>query len=72
MQRIAQFEKVSFEQFEKDWLKCFPDTTNVKEIYDNIKLPFRATSGSAGYDFFAPSDVTFEKGKSVLIPTGIR
>ena len=72
MQRIAKFEKVSFEQFEKDWLKCFPDTTNVKEIYDNIKLPFRATSGSAGYDFFAPSDVTFEKGRSVLIPTGIR
>ena len=72
MQRIAQFEKVSFEQFEKDWLKCFPDTTNVKEIYDNIKLPFRATSGSTGYDFFAPSDVTFEKGRSVLIPTGIR
>ena len=35
MQRIAKFEKVSFEQFEKDWLKCFPDTTNVKEIYDN-------------------------------------
>lgn len=72
MNIIAQFEKVSFEQFEKDWLKCFPDTENVKEIYDNIKLPKRATTGSAGYDFYAPSDVTINKGASTLIPTGIR
>lgn len=72
MQRIAEFEKVSFEQFEKDWLKCFPNTENVKEIYDGIKLPLRATTGSAGYDFFAPADITFEKDVSVLIPTGIR
>ena len=26
MMKIAKFEKVSFEQFEKDWLKNFPDT----------------------------------------------
>lgn len=72
MQRIAEFEKVSFEQFEKDWLKCFPDTENVREIYDSIKLPKRATTGSAGYDFYAPSDIDIVKGKSTLIPTGIR
>ncbi len=72
MNKIAQFEKVSFEQFEKDWLKCFPETKNVKEIYDSIKLPKRATTGSAGYDFYAPSDVTINKGASTLIPTGIR
>lgn len=72
MNKIAKFEKVSFEQFEKDWMKNFPDCTNVKEIYNNIKLPKRATVGSAGYDFYAPADVTIEKGKSTLIPTGIR
>lgn len=72
MNKIAQFEKVSFEQFEKDWLKCFPETKNVKEIYDSIKLPKRATTGSAGYDFYAPSDVTINKGASTIIPTGIR
>ena len=72
MNKIAQFEKVSFEQFEKDWFKCFPETKNVKEIYDSIKLPKRATTGSAGYDFYAPSDVTINKGASTLIPTGIR
>lgn len=72
MQRIAQFEKVSFAQFEKDWLKVFPDTEDVKAIYDSIKLPKRATTGSAGYDFYAPADVTILRGASTLIPTGIR
>ena len=42
MNKIAKFEKVSFEQFKKDWMKNFPDCTNVKEIYNNIKLPKRA------------------------------
>lgn len=72
MQKIAQFEKVSFEQFEKDFTKNFPEIENVKEVYDAIKLPKRATTGSAGYDFFAPTKLTLEKGKSLLIPTGIR
>ncbi len=72
MPKIAQFEKVSFAQFEKDWLKAFPDTENVRTIYDEIKMPKRATAGSAGYDFYAPAAVTAVKGKSVLIPTGIR
>lgn len=72
MQRIASFEKVSFEQFEKDWLKNFPERADVKAVYDQIKMPKRATAGSAGYDFYAPADITVEKGKSVLIPTGIR
>lgn len=72
MERIAEFQKVSFEQFEKDWKKNFPRCENVKEIYDNIKMPKRATAGSAGYDFYAPDDITLEQGKSTLIPTGIR
>ena len=72
MQKIAKFEKVSFEQFEKDFSKNFPDVKDVKAVYDSIKLPKRATTGSAGYDFFAPVDLKIEKGKSLLIPTGIR
>lgn len=72
MQRIAKFEKVSFEQFEKDFSKNFPEISDVKSVYDNIKLPLRATSGSAGYDFYAPIDIEIKKGESVLIPTGIR
>lgn len=72
MQKIAEFQKVSFSQFEADFKKIFPECENVKEIYDSIKLPKRATTGSAGYDFYAPVDITLEKGKSVLIPAGIR
>ena len=32
----------------------------------------RATSGSAGYDFFAPVSLTIAPGETVKIPTGIR
>lgn len=72
MEKIAAFEKVSFNQFKEAWLKNFPETEDVQDVYDSIKMPKRATAGSAGYDFFAPADIKMEKGKSVLIPTGIR
>lgn len=72
MQKIAKFEKVSFEQFEKDFVKNFPNIKDVKSVYDSIKLPKRATTGSAGYDFYAPVELAIKKGESVLIPTGIR
>lgn len=45
----------------------------VQEMYDNIKLPTRATDGSAGYDIRSPFDfVLNDKIKSILIPTGLR
>lgn len=72
MQRIAQFYKVSFEQFKKDYLDTFGNDNNVQAIYDNIQLPKRATSGSAGYDFYAPIDFTLKPGETIKIPTGIR
>ena len=34
MERIAAFEKVSFEQFEKDFSKNFPQVNDVKSVYD--------------------------------------
>lgn len=72
MERIAAFEKVSFEQFEKDFSKNFPQINDIKAVYDSIKLPQRATAGSAGYDFYAPVELNLKKGESLLIPTGIR
>lgn len=73
MQRIGQFEKVSFEQFEEAWEKLFVDTKEeIRVIYDSIKLPVRATNGSAGYDFFTPIALTIEPQRTVLIPTGVR
>lgn len=73
MNKIAFFEKVSFEQFKKDWMNNFDlDEQNIRNIYDNIKLPKRATSGSAGYDIFAPTNFLIPSQKTVKIPTGIR
>ena len=72
MKRIAKFEKVSFNQFAKDWEDTFKNTSNIEEIYNNIKLPVRATKGSAGYDFFVPIEVKLMPGETIKIPTGIR
>lgn len=68
MKRIAKFEKVSVAQFEKDW----EFASDAKAVYEEIKLPQRATSGSAGYDFYAPLDFELAPGESIKIPTGIR
>lgn len=40
--------------------------------YERIRLPERATSGSAGYDFFAPVGFELGAGEGIKIPTGIR
>lgn len=74
MKKIAKFHKVSYEQFLEGWKYTFPETTEekVKEIYEQIKLPKRATAGSAGYDFFSPVDFTVAPGQGIKIPTGIR
>ena len=72
MKRIARFEKVSFEQYKKDYFDTFNTLENVEEIYENIRLPRRATKGSAGYDFFAPFEICLKPGETIKVPTGIR
>lgn len=78
MNKVAKFEKVSFDQFKKDFIKTFGnketafDDAYIKSIYDNIKLPERKTSGSAGYDIIAPVSFTLPFGENITIPTGIK
>ena len=74
MYKIAKFEKVSFEQFKKDCIDACPQLAedDIKEIYDAIKVPKRATAGSAGYDFFAPFQIVLQPGCTMKVPTGIR
>ena len=74
MKRIAKFEKVSIEQFREGWTDAFGevDETELREIYEAVRLPKRATAGSAGYDFFAPARISLAPGETVKIPTGIR
>ncbi len=68
--RIARFEIVSFEQFKSSFDNL--SEVEIKNIYDNLKLPKRATKGSAGYDFYAPFKITLKPGETVKVPTGIR
>lgn len=74
MKRIAKFYKVSREQFFDGWRDTFgPENgERLEQIYNEIRLPVRATAGSAGYDFFTPVDVTLKPGETIKIPTGIR
>ena len=69
MENITKFEKVSISQYSKDLEK-----NNFKELnsYEDIKLPKRATKGSAGYDFYLPFDLILKPNETILIPTGIR
>ena len=71
MKRIAKFEKVSFEQFQSGFDGEFT-LEEIKEMYENLQLPKRATKGSAGYDFFAPFDINLNPGQTIKVPTGIR
>lgn len=80
----AKFYKVSLERFKNDKANTHVNEEFTKEIaeavfndavvksYNNLKLPKRATKGSAGYDFFAPFNIDIHPGKTVTIPTGIR
>ena len=73
MKRIAKFHKVSKERFTADWIDTFAQSQEEAEkIYEAIRLPKRATAGSAGYDFFAPAEFTLKPSETVKIPTGIR
>lgn len=74
MLRIAKFEKVSPQRFITDWLATFPQQTVEQAViaYEHIQLPRRATSGSAGYDFFAPVGFELPAGGGIKIPTGVR
>ena len=73
MKRIAQFEKVSIDNFVKSWTDEFStDSITAENIYNGIALPKRATSGSEGYYIYSPVDFVIKPGETVKIPTGIR
>lgn len=79
MYKAGKFEKVSLAQFTEAVAKLSeeigvekPNDDLVGYIYDGIKLPERATTGSAGYDFKSPFSFTLKPGDSIKLPTGIR
>lgn len=74
MQKVARFEKVSKENFlasiKDDFGQLSAEEAEI--MYEELKMPRRATKGSAGYDFFAPFDFALAPGETIKIPTGIR
>ena len=68
MTRVARFFHVSPGQFRADWADAFPG----EAVPEFPALPRRATTGSAGYDFFAPRAFRLEPGETVKLPTGVR
>ena len=74
MKRIANFEKVSFNQFKESIDKSTMSFTDesIESLYNSIILPQRATRGSAGYDFFLPFNIKLDVGESIIIPSGIK
>lgn len=64
-----KFEKVSYKEFKKhtnSYMHCGADE------YDDIRIPERSTSGSAGYDIASPVNITIPGGCSRVIPTGLK
>lgn len=68
---MIKFEKIE-EKYFISFLENTFDYNPIKDIFSKIKLPKRATSGSAGYDFFSPFSFELSPGQSIVIPTGIR
>ena len=73
---MNKFEKISENQFFKDFAEYLEDecldTKDSLAVYHSLKLPKRATTGSAGYDIYAPYDIIIPPEQTVKIPTGIR
>lgn len=74
MIKVARFEKVSRSNFMQAVMEDYPQYTEAEceAMYEAVKMPRRATKGSAGYDFFAPFSFTLKPGETIKIPTGIR
>lgn len=72
MFRIAEFFPVSEKAFIIDYVERGKTKDQALAGYANVKVPSRATSGSAGYDFVAPFDFELKPSQSIEIPTGVR
>lgn len=75
MVRVAKFYKVSKERFMADFKDCFPgcmEDKAIEKIYEELKEPRRATTGSAGYDIFTPIAIRLKPGQTMKFPTGFR
>ena len=66
VQKVAKFEKISLEQWRND---C---PLSDDDVYNDILIPSRSTTESAGYDFYSPYSVVLKSGEDYKFPTGIK
>ena len=59
------FEKISFEQFQKD-------ICDDRMLYDSIDLPKRSTKKSAGYDIRSMENAVLKPGEVKVLKTGLK
>lgn len=62
---MRDFEKISFEQFQKD-------VCDDRKLYDSYKLPVRQSAVTAGYDLVLLNDLEISPNEIVKIPTGVK
>lgn len=62
---MQKFEKISFNQFQKD-------VSSEEILYQEYSLPVRKTKHSAAYDIEALSDGILHPGEIQKIPTGLK
>lgn len=65
--KVAKFERISETEFAKSHSK----NADLDVLY-GFDMPKRATTGSAGYDFYAPEDIILKPGETVTVKTCIR
>lgn len=85
--RVGTFMKVSFEEYEKSIKECLDyryideegketsyemSQDEIKQLYEEIQLPTRATEGSAGYDISVPVNIKLSAGQTLKVPLGLR
>ena len=66
-----KFFKISFDEFYHATKNGY-SIDEIRQIYDNIKLPRQATVKSAGQDFFTPISFSLRPNETIVIPTGVR
>lgn len=67
--KVARFSKISEESYNKI---CKENPLLHFTPYNKIKLPTRATQGSAGYDFYITQRIQLNPKESTIIDTFIR
>lgn len=72
--KVGCFSKVTLGQWMETMANLVPNMKmrTLNRLYEQIKLPQRATICSAGYDICSPISFDLAPGETIKIPTGLR